>query len=74
MDASQLAAGAGATTTLGVIAFFVYKLMTSTHCRSNCCGKTASLDFTSSTPPRRASVQTIQMPRTEAKVDAAAPV
>lgn len=66
MDAGQIFTGAGATTTVGLLAFVLYRLLTSSHCRSRCCDRSISFDFSSSTPTRRASAPTIEMPRTEA--------
>ena len=52
MDAGQIFATGGATGTVGVVLFLVYKFLTTKHrIRSNCFGKVVEIETEASSPP-----------------------
>jgi hypothetical protein len=51
MDPSQIFAGAGASGGVVMALFVLYKVLQSSHCRSNCCGRIVSVDVSQKTPP-----------------------
>lgn len=51
MDIGQMFAGAGASGGVVMALFITYKLLRSSHCRSNCCGRVVSVDVSEKTPP-----------------------
>ena len=51
MDINQMFAGAGASGGVVMALFILYKVLRSSHCRSNCCGRIVSVDVSQTTPP-----------------------
>lgn len=51
MDPSQIFAGAGASGGVVMVLLILYKILQSSHCRSNCCGRIVSVDVSQKTPP-----------------------
>jgi hypothetical protein len=51
MDVGQIFGTAGASGGVIIAVAILYKLLQSSHCRSNCCGRIVSVDVSQKTPP-----------------------
>lgn len=77
MDVGQIFGTAGASGGVIIAVAILYKLLQSSHCRSNCCGRIVSVDVSQKTPPPEPELQTkdrrpsVFVPKEEEKKDEA---